>query len=209
MKLLSTTFFLFLAIFSCFNSEASPLLFGKNEVRNTDIDEFPKWIKVLDKNSDEMSSYELKCNKDSQLFSCNIKNWLKFIDGLNGKSKPEQLKAVNSFVNKHKYILDINNWGVTDYWESPGEFLLKNGDCEDFAIIKYFSLRKLGFTTDDLKVVILMDKNLGIYHSILAVYSDDDIFILDNQLTNVTKSENILHYDPVYSINEDYWWRYF
>ncbi len=213
MKNLLTTLFLFLALFIAIfmgnDASASANLFGKSEERNSDIDEFPKWIKVLDKKTEELETFSHKCTSESKAFYCNIKDWRNFVDTLKGKTKPEQINAVNSYVNAHKYILDINNWGVTDYWESPGEFLFRNGDCEDFAIIKYLSLKQLGFDVNDLRVVVLMDNNLGVYHSVLATYIGDDIYILDNQLFNVTRSTNILHYNPVYSINEKSWWRYF
>ena len=208
MKLVSATFFLIFTLFLSFNSEASPKLFGKSEERNSDIDEFPKWVKVLDKKDAEMDSFERKCTEGSKEFYCNIKDWRSYLEEQRGKDKVAQLKAINSYANAHKYTLDINNWGVTDYWESPGEFLFKSGDCEDYAIIKYFSLKQLGFDVDNMRVVVLMDENLGIYHSVLAVYQDDDIYILDNQLKNITKSTNIFHYNPVYSINEDNWWRH-
>lgn len=207
MRILSTTLFLAILLVST-HSYATPKLFGKSEQINYDIGEFPKWEGVLDKKADEFGKYEEKCEKGSKKFYCNIKDWLAFIDSIKGISKEQQLREINSFANKRKYTLDINNWGVTDYWESPGEFLFKNGDCEDYAIVKYMSLKQLGFDTDDLRIVVLMDNNLQIYHSILAVYIEDNIFILDNQLSKVTNSRNIYHYSPVYSINESHWWRH-
>jgi predicted transglutaminase-like cysteine proteinase len=205
----SIPLFLLFVIFFSIDANASSRLFGKTEERNRDIGEFPKWTGVIEKKDDEFDDYGSSCaDKDSKLFYCNIKDWITFLDGLKEKPKLEQIKEVHKFANKHKYILDINNWGETDYWESPGEFLLKNGDCEDYAIIKYFSLRYLGFDADDIRVVVLFDNNLGIYHSVLAAYYEDDIYILDNQLSNITKDKNILHYNPVYSINEDHWWRH-
>lgn len=212
MKYLTTRFFLILLALLpiCYAHDANsyPKLFGTKEYENSDIDEFPKWLSVLDKHEDEQDSFEKKCTKDSKKFYCNISEWKKFLGTLKDKKPLDQIKSINSFANKSKYILDIDNWGITDYWESPGEFLFKNGDCEDYAIIKYTSLKKIGFKTSDLRVVILMDKNLGIYHSVLAVYHNDKIYILDNQITKVTKDTNILHYSPVYSINEDSWWRH-
>lgn len=207
MKLLSTTLFLILSL-QAPNSWAYPKLFGKNEQINYDIGEFPKWTGVLDKKKDEFGKYEKKCESGSKKFYCNIKDWMGFLEKLNGISQEQQLREINTFANKRKYTLDINNWGQTDYWESPGEFLFKNGDCEDYAIVKYMSLKQLGFNTDDLRIVVLMDNNLQVYHSVLAVYLGDDIYILDNQLTKVTNSRNIFHYSPVYSINEDHWWRH-
>lgn len=212
MKYLTTRFFLILLALLpiCFAHDANsyPRLFGTSEDKNSDIEDFPKWLAVLDKNEEEQESYEKKCSKNSKKFYCNISEWKKFLDTIKDKNPLEQVKAINSYANKRKYILDIDNWGQTDYWESPGEFLFKNGDCEDYAIIKYYSLRYLGYKPSDLRVVVLMDNNLRIYHSVLAVYWDNKIYILDNQITKVTKDTNILHYSPVYSINEDYWWRH-
>ncbi len=207
MRILSTTLFLVILMQAPY-SLAYPKLFGKGEQVNYDIDEFPKWVGVLDKKKDEFGSYDKKCAKDSKKFYCNIKDWLTFIDSIKGISKEQQLREINSFANKKKYTLDINNWGKTDYWESPGEFLFKNGDCEDYAIIKYMSLKQLGFDTGELRIVVLMDNNLRLYHSILAVYQGDEVFILDNQLKNVTKAANIYHYSPIFSINESKWWRH-
>ena len=58
--------------------------------------------------------------------------------------KMSQIKAVNNFMNKSRYIQDNKNWGKKDYWASPGEFLAKFGDCEDFSIAKYMALKYLG-----------------------------------------------------------------
>ena len=62
----------------------------------------------------------------------------------------EQLKAVNLFFNKQmRYVEDIDLWRQVDYWETPVEGLWKGaGDCEDYAIAKYFSLRHLGVSSD-------------------------------------------------------------
>ena len=48
-------------------------------------------------------------------------------------------------------------WGVMDYWETPAEFFQKSGDCEDFAIAKYFALRDLGFPASQMRIVVLKD----------------------------------------------------
>ena len=208
MKLLTTTVFLIFTAFLSVDAAAYPRLFGKGEVTNSDIDEFPKWIEAIEKKEDEYSSYQKKCEAGSKVFFCNIKDWRNFLSTLKGKPAMDQVRAVNKFANSRKYILDIDNWGKTDYWESPGEFLFKNGDCEDYAIIKYFSLKELGFDVSNLRIVVLMDNNLGIYHSVLATYLGDEIYILDNQIKNTTNSKNIYHYAPVYSINENNWWRH-
>ncbi len=111
-------------------------------------------------------------------------------------------------MNQAKYILDIKNWGIKDYWSSPGEFYAKFGDCEDYAIAKYMALKYLGFDPANLRVVAVKDLNLKVGHAILAVYIDKRILILDNQIKIVADSRKIRHYQPVYSINEKFWYRH-
>ena len=71
---------------------------------------------------------------------------------LQGKDLATQLREVNREMNLHPYILDINNWGVEDYWETPFEFLKKNGDCEDFSITKYMLLKAAGYPVENMRV---------------------------------------------------------
>ena len=118
----------------------------------------------------------------------------------------EQLKAVNLYANSRDYVLDLHNYGVEDYWAIPREFLNNGGDCEDYAITKFFSLRWLGLPTEDLRLVIVQDTNLRVPHAVLAVARGNEVFILDNQVQAVLPHRDVVHYAPVFSINEAHWW---
>ena len=48
------------------------------------------------------------------------------------------------------YLEDLANYGLPDYWATPLQFLDRDGDCEDYAIAKFVSLRELGFAADEL-----------------------------------------------------------
>ncbi len=123
------------------------------------------------------------------------------------KPLADQLSAVNRFFNRAPYVLDPVNWGVPDYWASPGQFAAKDGDCEDYAIAKYLALRRLGVPARMMRIVVLEDRNLNTDHAVLAVRDPAGrIWILDNQTPIVVKAERIRHYRPVYSINEEAWW---
>ncbi len=204
IKLLLFTFF----TFSFFNCEAKQKLFNKNEVKTKGIKDFPKWVDVLQKQNSENSVFSNKCKNNKKKFYCNIRELREYLDSIKSESKEDILKAVNSHLNEKKYILDIDNWSVEDYWASTGEFLFKNGDCEDYAISKYMSLKYLGFSDEDMRILILFDNNLQLYHSVLAVYLEGEIFILDNQIKGVIKDKSIYHYTPVFSLNKNSWWRY-
>jgi predicted transglutaminase-like cysteine proteinase len=135
-----------------------------------------------------------------------VQKWMSFLDTLQDVSKLEQIKAVNTFANNKKYRTDEKNYGTGDYWATPKEFLGRGGDCEDFAIIKLLSLRYLGFSTDELRMVILLDTELRTPHAVLAVYVDGDVLILDNQRSEVVSHTTLSNYVPLYSINSVGWW---
>jgi predicted transglutaminase-like cysteine proteinase len=175
-------------------------LFGTTEVRSSKLTAFHKWNGAMARMAAEQASLAR--------FKQRFGSWVAFLDTLKGQDPMAQLRAVNTFMNRSPYIQDIKNWGVRDYWESPGQFLAKFGDCEDYGIAKYMALKYLGFKVSQLRVVVLKDVNLNIGHAILAVYYDDRILILDNQIKAVADSRRITHYRPVYSINEQYWWRH-
>lgn len=196
------------------STSAFPRLFGTNAVRSANTGMFPKWMGMLERHFAEERHGDVRCRAADEraasaaahYASCAIWEWRSFIDSENGHPVRVQLEEVNAHLNRHRYILDIVNYGVQDYWATPREFAIKDGDCEDFAIAKYFTLRKLGWKVDDLRVVVLQDLNLNIPHAVLAAYLDGEVYVLDNQLHNVVPASVILHYRPYYSINEDAWW---
>jgi predicted transglutaminase-like cysteine proteinase len=184
---------------------SAPSLFGTHESRSDDIKLFTQWVGVLQRTKETPEPFANTCERP-QAGYCHLKDWTAFLESLKGKDRSEQLDAVNRFMNRFPYIEDIVNWGIQDYWETPLEFLRKSGDCEDYAIAKYMSLRYLGWPADVLRVVVVQDLNLHVGHAILAVYTDDMIRVLDNQSRYVMNARNIHHYRPIYSINEKHWW---
>ena len=103
-------------------------------------------------------------------------------------------------------MLDIINYGAENYWATPREFAIHDGDCKDYAIAKYFTLRKLGWSDADLRIVVLEDLYLAEAHAIAVEYVDERAYVLDNLIPHVVRSEIIRHYRPYYSINESGWW---
>lgn len=200
---------LFFVLFYCNPSFAGrgDGLFGSHETRYETFTLFPKWVGVLSRHKKDEIDSNLPC-KYSMQSSCIFLQWRDFLDTLKNKSIMQQLTAVNHNMNKHRYITDIVNWGATDYWETPKEFFIKDGDCEDFAIAKFKSLLYLGIPNDDMRIVVLQDLNLKVAHAVLAVYVNGQAYILDNQAEQVIPAEKIKHYMPIYSINETSWWRH-
>lgn len=182
-----------------------PGIFGTRTTQSPNIAMFPKWNGALSRYFDEQRLAAAPCT--SSLFNaCHLKDWKAFLRSIKAKDRISQVRAVNSYMNRQRYLTDPRNYGVKDYWATPGQFFKRNGDCEDYAIAKFMSLRALGFDNKDMRIVVLQDLNLRIGHAILVVHLNGQALVLDNQVRSVVRAETIRHYRPIYSINERSWW---
>ncbi len=183
--------------------------FEMTEKRSANLSPFPKWSGVRSRFKTQKTISDDDCGA-IRYHPCAIKDWKEMLSELQDADFDEKLDSVNEWSNEHTYIVDQINWGVTDYWETPYEFMEINGDCEDYAISKYYSLRALGIPASRMRIMIVQDLNLGgIIHAILGVYDDDGkLIILDNQIKQVIPALNIYHYRPIYGLNENNWWMY-
>ena len=196
-----------LALANSFNQAraANGTLFGWDEKRFDTIKPFTKWRGTLDRYFKERKLEDGPCT--SSLFNtCHLQDWKKFVSGLKSQKAMAQLDAVNRYMNRAPYITDPVNYGVPDYWATPKQFFVKDGDCEDYAITKYLSLRALGWPVETLRIVVLQDENLRVAHAVLVVYHKGRTYVLDNQIDQVVTDDRIAHYRPIYSINEQAWW---
>jgi len=175
-------------------------IFGKEEVISTNISQFSKWNDVVARQETSI--------KDNS--SMEIKAWEKDIALFKELSTTRQkIEAVNNYINARvEYRPDIEVWGKTDYWASVDETLTKGyGDCDDYAIAKYFTLKEVGFSEDDMRIVVLKDHSINQIHAVLSVNVNGAEYILDNQSPYLRTDHQLTYYEPIYSINETRWWR--
>ncbi len=120
-----------------------------------------------------------------------------------------QIKLVNSFFNRVRFINDIKHWGQEDYWATPVELLATNGgDCEDFSIAKYLTLKSMGVPDDQLRITYVKALELNQAHMVLAWYPtpDADPLILDNLINEIKPASQRTDLEPVYSFNGEGLW---
>lgn len=81
--------------------------------------------------------------------------WQQLIKDLDGQSDIQKLQRVNAFFHQNvRYRTDQQLYGMEDYWATPLETLGHGlGDCEDYAIAKYITLRKAGLTDQQLRLI--------------------------------------------------------
>jgi predicted transglutaminase-like cysteine proteinase len=126
---------------------------------------------------------------------------------LEGKDLPEleKLTAVNDFFNNNvMFVDDIVLWNQEDYWATPIEMLsLGAGDCEDYSIAKYFTLKQLGVNEDKLRITYVKAVNLNQAHMVLTYFENRRAIplVLDNLISEIQPANRRQDLIPVYSFN--------
>ncbi len=117
----------------------------------------------------------------------------------------KKLSHVNSFINKILPELDNKSVGIDDYWATPKEFLISgHGDCEDYAIAKYFTLLELGIKKENLYFAVVQVKGSRSNHMIL-LYSENknsSPLVLDNLSSVVIPFSKRIDLKPKFAFNE-------
>lgn len=130
--------------------------------------------------------------------------------------EPARLAEVNQFFNRRVAFTDDEPvWGQADHWASPLEMLDKGrGDCEDYAIAKYFSLVAVGVPVARLRLVYVRAQIGGPdgasqAHMVLAYYAQPgaEPLILDNLIGDIRPASRRADLTPVFSFNSEGLWQ--
>ncbi len=187
---------------------AAEQLFGHVGFKSARLNALPRWVDVLDKIQQEQPVYTA-CERDADACpSRAVEDWRRFVVGMRGQSPLKQLEAVNKYANKWAYITDSKLWRKSDYWASPLEFIAHSGDCEDYSIFKYVTLKQMGFREDQLRMVVVKDTVRNIAHAVLSVQVEGKTYIMDNLFNRVLEDKQMLQYKPYYSVNANARWSY-
>jgi predicted transglutaminase-like cysteine proteinase len=145
-------------------------------------------------------------NKAGKIAKNRAQDYQKTIASLKKMPKSKQLAKVNFYLNQLLPQYDDVIQKQEDYWATPKEFLMTGfGDCEDYVIIKYFSLLKLGFDKDKLFFTTVDEKYIGGYHMVLSYFEKEgeSPLILDNLSFRILKLETREDLDADVFINAD------
>lgn len=122
----------------------------------------------------------------------------------------DKLNQVNRFFNaRMAFKDDIVVWHQQDYWATPIEFLRKGaGDCEDFALAKYFTLREMGVPANQLRITYVKALQLNQAHMVVTWYATPDAIplVLDNLKTAILAATQRTDLLPVYAFNGEGLW---
>ncbi|WP_299177123.1 transglutaminase-like cysteine peptidase [uncultured Neptuniibacter sp.] len=138
-----------------------------------------------------------------------IQSWQNLLTSLADQDETTKLKEINNFFNQVRFIDDIRHWKKKDYWATPVEFLITNGgDCEDFSIAKYYTLKELGVAVEKMNLAYVKALDYNQAHMVLTYYPNprSTPLVLDNingEILPASKRPDLLH---VYSFNGDKLW---
>jgi len=145
-----------------------------------------------------------------------VSRWRHLLDASYSLPEQEKLQRINKFFNLHVYYdEDKKIWQKADYWATPLETLARaRGDCEDFTIAKYISLRLLDIPANKLKLTyvnlypVIGDNSEKQAHMVLAYYPDEqsDPLILDNLQGKILPASKRPELKPVFSFNDSTMW---
>ncbi len=138
-----------------------------------------------------------------------VAQWQQLINNSVLINDDEKLQQVNDFFNQIRFVDDARHWQKEDYWATPLELLTTNGgDCEDFAIAKYFTLLKLGVNEYKLRMTYVTATHYNQPHMVLTYFTAPNAvpLVLDNlnrQILPATQRDDLV---PIYSFNGSGLW---
>lgn len=214
-------------------------IYNRNAIRVLGEDaesDFFANVDIADKWYAALGRYEMLMeDTDNRIF---MKQWLQSLNHLRGKSIEEKATAVDALVDQLvTYEYDSVLYGKNDYFASPLETLWhKKGDCDDFAILKYFALKYLGVPDEHLFVVAVGDKNdelldhatllvdikensLGsslvnaivpdFLNGLFGLDKETEFRVLDNDGSTIGRliEEDKSQYTPYYAMNSQNFWK--
>ncbi|WP_301102168.1 transglutaminase-like cysteine peptidase [Propionivibrio sp.] len=142
-----------------------------------------------------------------------LKDWLQMVSSVKTLLDEQKLQQVNDFINRNiTFEDDLSVWQQSDYWATPLETIGQGrGDCEDFAIIKYVSLRMAGIPASKLRLIYVKARlktptgSLQQAHMILAYYATPSAEpqVLDNLDAAIRPASARPDLQPVFSFNSE------
>ncbi|NMG36857.1 transglutaminase [Azoarcus sp. TTM-91] len=145
-----------------------------------------------------------------------VADWRRMMAQAQEADEVERLSRVNTFFNRRiAFEDDIVVWKQPDYWATPLETMGRAaGDCEDFAIAKYMSLRLLGIPAEKLRLIYVRARiggpqsTISQAHMVVGYFATPggEPLVLDNLIGDVRPAARRTDLVPVFSFNSEGLW---
>jgi predicted transglutaminase-like cysteine proteinase len=133
------------------------------------------------------------------------KRFLAILDRALAQQGWARIAEINRAINLNiRPVDDMTQFGVVDLWATPLMTFSSNaGDCEDYAIAKYVALREIGLEDDDLRLVVVHDRDTHEDHAVAAVRYQGRWLILDNRTLEIRHDADIAGFQPLFVIDRE------
>ena len=145
-----------------------------------------------------------------------LQQWRSMLQQAKTQTDQEKIKTVNTFFNRHiEFKDDQEIWNQPDYWATPLETMGRGaGDCEDFAIAKYVTLKMLDIPIDRMRLIYVRaqiggpQSRLSQAHMVLGYFQNpgDEPLVLDNLVSEIFPASRRTDLYPVFSFNSEGLW---
>jgi predicted transglutaminase-like cysteine proteinase len=173
--------------------------FSANDQYLTQANDYPRWAALVARHAAQTVEIDA-CIDDATKCPTALKGYREVVLAGRSLAPDRQVKLANKFINNRHWTIEPRR---DDEWRTLEEFLRSGGDCEDYAIAKYFVLRQLGFPIDDLRIAITWDMRVQDYHAVTMVHLDDSVLVLD---VDGPPRRQQTDYRFLFSINESGIW---
>jgi predicted transglutaminase-like cysteine proteinase len=167
---------------------------------------WPAWQETLDQHYSQRGAIQ-QCLNDAEACPRRLKGLRHILLKGADLTSEQQIRLVNRYINGQSYKDErvSSQSEAGNQWETLTEFLEQGGDCEDFAVAKYFILREFGVDAEDMRIVIGKESQRATHHAMLAIRFDDGVWLLENDNTiHRNGYQDIDNF--VYAINENGIW---
>jgi predicted transglutaminase-like cysteine proteinase len=189
------------------SSEDAPEFLNGSHLQSVGaVEILPQWKRILEQYDASKQSY-LDC--ESAPFTCSseyVEQWQSFLSEIEYMEPLQKIENVNAWFNKLPYKQDNWVYDQSDYWASVPEFLEYSGDCEDFAIAKYLTLRQMGFEAENMWIALAYDIYSGTDHAFVIIQQDGESYVMDNRQNVIDAEKHSRRYRPHYLFNEQHVW---
>jgi predicted transglutaminase-like cysteine proteinase len=174
---------------------------GARVVMPLDVKNASRWEDVLRR---QEASVAQPC-ADGAAEHCFATFWAETVAELKTLTRAEQVRRVNAIVNGMGYWSDQDLYRKADHWATPEEmFEKRGGDCEDFALFKYFLLRAAGLPADELRMTLVASNDQA--HMVTLAMVGGAPVLLDCVVLDAAPPAELRQYQAVYTLSETGAW---
>ena len=148
---------------------------------------------------------QIKSSHDKKRILTRYMRFQNFLKSVKELDDIKKLQKTNTYMNKILPTHDSEVFGIDDKWLTPKEFLITGkGDCEDYAIAKYFTLVELGVKKKNLFLSVVKLNNKNSFHMVLLYLKEKDSYplVIDNLSWKVVPLNIRKDIDPKFAFNE-------